>query len=71
MVAIQTWFSPGLSVWASFFNIFISDVEESIECTLNKFVENTKLGIGADLLEGMKGVQRDPAGWINGLRPIV
>ena len=41
------------------FNLLISDQDEGIECTLSKFVDNTKLEGVADTLEGCDSIQQD------------
>ncbi|GAB0184422.1 hypothetical protein GRJ2_000907500 [Grus japonensis] len=49
----------GLVLGPALFNIFVSDTDNGIECTLSKFANNTKLCGVVDTLEVRDAIQRD------------
>ncbi|GAB0186662.1 hypothetical protein GRJ2_001131500 [Grus japonensis] len=49
----------GLVLGLLLFNVFVSDMDSGIECTLSKFADSTKLCGVVNTLEGRDAIQRD------------
>ena len=57
----------GLVLGPALFNIFVSDKDSGVECTLSKFSNNTKLCGAVDTLEGRDVPSRGTwTGWRGG-----
>lgn len=52
-------FPKGSLLGPLFLTVFFKDLVEGIACHLSKFVDNTKLGVAADLPDSSKVLQRD------------
>ena len=49
----------GLILGLAQFNVFVSDVDSGIECTLSTFASDTRLRGAVDMLEGSDVIQRE------------
>lgn len=52
------WDSPRVHTGAGPVRIYINYLDNGIECTLNKFADDNKLGRSIDLLEGRETLDR-------------
>lgn len=49
----------GLVLCLTLFNFFVCNMDHGIKCTLSKFVRDTKLCSGVNMLEGRGAIQMD------------
>ena len=51
--------SQGASLGPVMLHVFVSDLGAGVECILNKFTDDTKLGGAVEFLKGQEVLQRD------------